>query len=686
MASSSSLHPRNDNSANSNMDIAEHDEEITVIASSSLPLSVIDDSPNNLNCSSTNMAQNTDENAPVSSSSSLHELELYKAVLDGAWERASQLLRDNPKLLSAQIGTDKSPVLHIAVGLGEARMGFVKKLVALLDMRGEDLAALRDSYGATALFNAARAGNVKAVELLVNKMPDLPNICQEDGLAPLHTAVRYGHKELTSYLLSVTRDPSPFSNLPGVELLRRALMVGFHDVALRLVKSYPHLATCHFNYSHYDDVADDSDEDLTPLTVLAKRPWAFPSGSRFNLWQRMIYHSCPKLNGIFWKRVGWLVSPIKHIQETKTMHTRTLELLNHLCTEVLKYPRAGEIFRLSFNIGAKYGIPEILEEIIKSYPFALEYLNEKVLKLAVLYRYEKIFNLICATGMHRELIIRTRGHSNDDNILDLAGKLAPPHRLSLVSGAALQMQRELHWFKEIEKYAPRAFSESENNNGDKPKMVFINEHKELIKEGEKWMKGTAKFYTLAAALIATVVFATAITIPGGNHDDTGIPNFSKEIAFKVFAVSDALSLFLSIASVLICLSILTARYAEDDFLVALPRRLIFGLVTLFLSVTFMMIAYSCAIYLLFGEKKAWILISLGAFACVPVTLYGIWQFPLLFELIDSTCGPGIFGKHIFDTITYFGICIKFMTECIAFTLSLSLSLCSCGHFLLDISL
>ncbi|KAL6313626.1 hypothetical protein AAG906_008131 [Vitis piasezkii] len=36
-------------------------------------------------------------------------------------------------------------------------------------------------------------------------------------------------------------------------------------------------------------------------------------------------------------------------------------------------------------------------------------------------------------------------------------------------------------------------------------MAFIKEHEELIKEGEKWMKGTAKFYTLAAALIATVV-------------------------------------------------------------------------------------------------------------------------------------------------------------------------------------
>ncbi|KAJ9672661.1 hypothetical protein PVL29_026043 [Vitis rotundifolia] len=696
-SSSSSLRPRNDNSANSpknsDIDFAEHDEEFTAMASSSL------------SSRSINMAQNTDEYAPVSYPSSLQRisspgkmlktifyyLELYKAVLNGDWKSASKLLKDDPQSFFAPIGTDDSRMLHIAVELGEARMGFVEKLVEFMP---SEALALRDSDGATALFNAARAGNIKAVKLLVNKNPSLPNICQKDDLAPLHTAIKYGHKELTLYLLSTTRDdvdPYPFSNLPGFELLRRALVVGFHDVALYLVKRYPDLATCHFNYARHDD-ANDSDEDFDPWTLLAKRPWAFRSGSCFNLWQLMIYHCAPvklnhflsqpnrggmenqvgsyelstqmccwtqlfkvlllhlncfnftlhttfrKLNGIFWELVGWLVPLIKHIQETKTMHTLTLQLLNHLCTEVMKVSRAKGIFRQSFITGAKYGIPEILEEIVKLFPFALKYLDEDVFKLAVLNCYEKIFNLICETGMHRQLIIRTKDDSN--NILHLAGKLAPPHRLSLVSGAALQIQHELHWFKEIEKYAPRAFSESENNNEDKPKMVFIKEHEKLIKEGEKWMKGTTKFYTLVAALIAIVVFVAAITIPGGNHDDTGIPNFS-----KVFAVWDALSFFLSIASVLICLSILTTRYAEDDFLFALPRRLIFGLVTLFLSVTFMMIAYSSAIYLLFGEKKAWILITLAALACLLVTLYGILQFPLLVELIYSTYGPGIFGKH-----------------------------------------
>jgi len=32
-------------------------------------------------------------------------------------------------------------------------------------------------------------------------------------------------------------------------------------------------------------------------------------------------------------------------------------------------------------------------------------------------------------------------------MLHLAGQVAPPNRLNIVSGAALQMQRELLWFK-----------------------------------------------------------------------------------------------------------------------------------------------------------------------------------------------------------------------------------------------
>ncbi|KAL6313458.1 hypothetical protein AAG906_004421 [Vitis piasezkii] len=127
------------------------------------------------------MAQHTNEYV-----SEFDRLELYKAVLNGDWESTLRLLVHNPRLSTARFGTDDSRMLHIAVELGEARMGFVENLVYLMPRVALDL---RDSNGATALFNAVRAGNIKAAKLLVNENENLPNICNRNDFAPLHTAV-----------------------------------------------------------------------------------------------------------------------------------------------------------------------------------------------------------------------------------------------------------------------------------------------------------------------------------------------------------------------------------------------------------------------------------------------------------------------------------------------------------------
>ena len=93
------------------------------------------------------------------------------------------------------------------------------------------------------------------------------------------------------------------------------------------------------------------------------------------------------------------------------------------------------------------------------------------------------------------------------------------------------------------------------------------------------------------------MFAVVFTIPGGNNQDSGYPIFLKENLFVVFIISDALSLFSSSTSVLMFLGILTSRYAEEDFLESLPRKLIIGLSTLFLSIASMMVAFSTCILL-----------------------------------------------------------------------------------------
>ncbi|PWA71358.1 Ankyrin repeat-containing protein [Artemisia annua] len=117
----------------------------------------------------------------------------------------------------------------------------------------------------------------------------------------------------------------------------------------------------------------------------------------------------------------------------------------------------------------------------------------------------------------------------------------------------------------------------ENIYMETPNMVFTKHHKDLVKEGEQWMKTTAESCSITAALIVTIVFAAAITVLGGSNQETGIPVFEKEVAFVIFAVSDAISLFTAATALLVFLSILTTRFAEKDFLVSLPRRLIIGL-------------------------------------------------------------------------------------------------------------
>ncbi|KAH0644740.1 hypothetical protein KY284_032624 [Solanum tuberosum] len=81
----------------------------------------------------------------------------------------------------------------------------------------------------------------------------------------------------------------------------------------------------------------------------------------------------------------------------------------------------------------------------------------------------------------------------------------PPSFLR-VSGAALQMQKEILWFTEVEKIVPPIYHKLRNNDGKTPKELFTEEHKLLLKEGERWMKDAVNSCMIVATLTATMVF------------------------------------------------------------------------------------------------------------------------------------------------------------------------------------
>ncbi|KAM7256753.1 hypothetical protein ACFE04_012494 [Oxalis oulophora] len=249
-----------------------------------------------------------------------------------------------------------------------------------------------------------------------------------------------------------------------------------------------------------------------------------------------------------------------------------------------------------------------------------------------------IFNLIYEMGDYKRLLLLPVDILGN-NILHLAAKLAPPDRLSITPCAALQMQRELQWYKEVERIVPHSFKEDKNSEGKTPAMLFTEAHCDLVKQSEKWMKETASSCSLVAVLIAAVVFAAAITVPGGTHQETGYPLLKHKRAFIPFAISDALSLFSAVYSILIFLSIPTARFTESDFLFTLPNRLIWGYLMLFMSITFMMLSFSHTLYLLFSEDMIWTSVPIGLFSCLPIYLFTL-QFPLLSCMASPTYWPG----------------------------------------------
>ncbi|MFS7941224.1 putative ankyrin repeat-containing domain superfamily [Helianthus anomalus] len=95
------------------------------------------------------------------------------------------------------------------------------------------------------------------------------------------------------------------------------------------------------------------------------------------------------------------------------------------------------------------GNTKFLTELIRQYPDLIWDLNDdsqSIFHLAVKHRHEGIYNLLYETGSMKNFITRRRD-IHDNNMLHLAGMGASKERLADVSGAALQMQRELLWFK-----------------------------------------------------------------------------------------------------------------------------------------------------------------------------------------------------------------------------------------------
>ncbi|KAM1276325.1 hypothetical protein ACFX13_029563 [Malus domestica] len=537
---------------------------------------------------------------------------LYKAAMQGNWEAAKGILNSHPALLTASIAEGWETVLHVAAG-AKNNIQIVSELVNL--MVEEDL-ALQDIKGNTALCFAAATGRVEVAKILIEKNILLPTIRGGQGMTPLYMAALFGQSEMAWYLYPQTI--KMLDEMGRIVLFFCFIEHGLYDLAMKLLQDYKTLATARI------------DNKETALHVLARKSSEFGDQSTPVMCSRLIK--------------TFEVLPCMRVSHKRSLkQTQALKLVKCLWEEMLKHDDdkvmclIREPSELVFD-AAKLGNYEFLSVLIDSYPkLQLEYdeKNRTIFHIAVLHRHASIFNLVHETGSIKD-IIATFIDDENNNILHLAAKLAPQDQLNLVSGAALQMQRELVWFEEVEKIVQTHFIDMKNRQGKTPRELFTSEHEDLLRKGESWMKDTANSCMLVSTLIATVVFSAAFSIPGGIDDNKGTPNFIKEAAFLIFAIFDGVALFSSSTAILMFLYILTSRYAENDFLKSLPLKLMVGLASLFVSITSMMVTFSTTFYLSCHYGLRWVPDLIFIFAFVPVALFAFLQFPLLFDMFFST--------------------------------------------------
>ncbi|KAG5235265.1 ankyrin repeat-containing protein [Salix suchowensis] len=531
--------------------------------------------------------------------------------MNGEWKNMIRHYQDRPLDLPLPVTLDADTALHIAVYSKQAQP--LQDLLEIVkDMRNflpdiESLAPVMESpkpemeflkkknkFGNTALHEATICGNYEAVRLLVGRCPDLLTRKNKYGETPLFTAAAFAEAEIVEFFFrsnpeQCVNDECRLSDIhrkrrrDGLSILSAAIKGLHFETALMLLE--------------LDDSLHDlkGKDGVDALQLLAHMPTAFESGFPMGICERLIYCYEEQFPSIFTRK--------EHIP----------------------------LFIATIN-----GIEEIVWEIIDQYPHAIEKLNEEgqsILDVAVMHRQKKIFSLVKQqkvplARLHR--VIDNKGNTLLHHVADMkhySGGTKP--------GPALQLQEELQWFEQVREVIPSHYATLPNGEGKTAGDLFKERHKDQLENARTWIKETTQSCSTVAALVATVVFAAAYTVPGGS-DDSGKPNFIDSPYFLVFTVSDVLSLASSLTSLVVFLSLLTSPFELQDFRVSLPRKLLVGFTFLFFAVITTMLSFGATILILIQSEKKLTTLLLSIAAFLPVLVFAIMQFRLYVSFMGST--------------------------------------------------
>jgi hypothetical protein len=144
---------------------------------------------------------------------------------------------------------------------------------------------------------------------------------------------------------------------------------------------------------------------------------------------------------------------IKDLYGLKLVHAKSHELLVHMCKEVsisnMEERKKGQVEAAIFRSIEK-GNFDFIFGMVKANPELVWSRDEDItfiFSLAVLHRQAKIFSLIYGLAIKKTMT--SWANKKGNNMLHMVGMTGASIQINRIPGAALQMQRELQWFKVI---------------------------------------------------------------------------------------------------------------------------------------------------------------------------------------------------------------------------------------------
>ncbi|XP_019053209.1 PREDICTED: uncharacterized protein LOC104596680 isoform X1 [Nelumbo nucifera] len=496
---------------------------------------------------------------------------LYKTELDRDIEAANF-----SDFRSMSVPIDMSlmnTALHIAAMKGDT--DFLNDMSCHISAQQLEI---RNSYGLTSLHYAALFGRIEFAKGLLSINRKLLLITDNGGInTPLILAAYAGQKDLIMYLYSETA-LEDLTSQSSSALLTSLITADMYGLAGDLVRRSNKLDIYSWKIA---------------LQELAKRPQAFER--QINIVPRLIFSSCQRMNRRGQNFLLRLVPGLKTLYEEKLRSSDARDLLNELFYKLRIADiddEVVEILATSLTLAAEFGVVEFFDMAFQKAGRILGYFGPRwlpLIKIVVINRRLRILDLLSKKIIGRPLV----GGFLDDSRNTIL-------HWATVPGAIFRLQAELQWFKGVEKFVSPSYTNQTNLEGETARALFNKEHRQLIVEGEKWTKEMASSCSFIAALIITVSFAAAFTVPGGNKDNVGIPVFLSDHTFMLFVVSDTVAFFGATASLLSFLRFFTLNSTEDA-LMLLPDTMISRLTTLFISVFAMMLAFIAAIVIMFHD-------------------------------------------------------------------------------------